>query len=392
MKVASDGASGLDLARSFQPDVVLLDLLLPTMTGIEVMKRLRTDAKLGQVPIIVFSNVYMTSMMHEAHQAGATRCLSKDDCTPRQVIDAVRGALSGNAEVVSPAVSPIELPVVAPAPVPTPGTACALPPQPSTDNTPDTESQEELSCSFLLGIPPALERLRKLLDALVKSDEEAARSKQLKELRWRVHSLAAIAGLAGLSLMAHVAEALEVLLKQLHEEPSAVNASALRTVAASLDFLSLLFDSGVTSAPNDCRPPSVLVVDDEAFSGRAVAQALDIARLKFNNVGTAAAAMKLLSSETFDLVVLDVDMPGVSGFELCARTRALPGHGDTPVVFVSRFDDFNHRATSTLSGGNDCIAQPFLAMELAVKALVHVLRGRVPTQMRPFLPAAGREF
>ena len=49
----------------------------------------------------------------------------------------------------------------------------------------------------------------------------------------------------------------------------------------------------------------------------------------------------------------------------------------TPVVFVTSLNDFESRANSMMSGGNDFIAKPFLFIELAVKALVYVLRGRV---------------
>ena len=98
VKIAPDGAAGLELARRFQPDVVMLDLLLPTMSGVELTKRIRTEAKLEHVPIIVFSNAYMTSTMQQALKAGATKCLSKDDCTPKHVLEVVRRAVSGNRE------------------------------------------------------------------------------------------------------------------------------------------------------------------------------------------------------------------------------------------------------------------------------------------------------
>jgi DNA-binding response OmpR family regulator len=49
---------------------------------------------------------------------------------------------------------------------------------------------------------------------------------------------------------------------------------------------------------------------------------------------------------------------------------------NTPVVFVTGLTDFESRANSTMSGGNDFIAKPFLFIELAVKALLYILRGR----------------
>jgi DNA-binding response OmpR family regulator len=49
----------------------------------------------------------------------------------------------------------------------------------------------------------------------------------------------------------------------------------------------------------------------------------------------------------------------------------------TPVVFVTSLNDFESRANSTMSGGNDFIGKPFLFLELAVKALIYVMRGQL---------------
>ena len=96
----------------------------------------------------------------------------------------------------------------------------------------------------------------------------------------------------------------------------------------------------------------------------------------------------MLAEQKFDLVFLDVDMPGMNGFELCTKLRTLPAHKKTPVVFVTSLNDFESRANSTMSGGNDFIAKPFLFIELAVKALVYVLRGRLPQLAEPVLAKA----
>ena len=85
-----------------------------------------------------------------------------------------------------------------------------------------------------------------------------------------------------------------------------------------------------------------------------------------------------LMLEKFDLIFLDVGMPKMSGFELCTRLRSLPNYKKTPVVFVTSLNDFETKANSTMSGGNDCIAKPFLFIELAVKALVYIWRSRLP--------------
>src|SRR6266849_9140798 len=95
VEVALDGHVGFEMVRSFRPDAVVLDLMLPKLTGVELMKKIRSDPQFEQLPVIVFSNTYLTQMIQDAWKAGATKCLSKSNCTPKQVIDAVRGLLSG---------------------------------------------------------------------------------------------------------------------------------------------------------------------------------------------------------------------------------------------------------------------------------------------------------
>ena len=53
-------------------------------------------------------------------------------------------------------------------------------------------------------------------------------------------------------------------------------------------------------------------------------------------------------------------MPGMDGFELCPRLRALPGHAVTPIIFVTGLNGFETRIRSAKSGGDDFIAKPFL--------------------------------
>ncbi|MDA8228256.1 MAG: response regulator transcription factor [Desulfitobacterium hafniense] len=55
VEVAADGQSGLDKLVSIQPDIILLDLMLPVLDGFEVCKKVRADKKMGQVPIIILS-------------------------------------------------------------------------------------------------------------------------------------------------------------------------------------------------------------------------------------------------------------------------------------------------------------------------------------------------
>jgi DNA-binding response OmpR family regulator len=366
VEIALDGNTGLELIKSFQPDVVILDLMLPKLTGIELLKRIRAQAELQQLPVIVFSNTYLSNMVQEAWKAGATKCLSKSNCTPKQVIEVVRSLLQPT--------------VVSNNPKGTPASAVNAAKSQAVDE--DVAFQAEIRQSFVSSLPGVLGSMRTILQALNKCPDEAGRAAQLQELYRKVHALAGNAGIAGIVQISQMSDALEALLKELYEKPKGINASTLRTVAHAVDFLGTLFEHAKNPdalKPSDPAQASILVVDDEAISRRAVTYALEKARLQATNVEDPLVALEMVSEKAFDLIFLDVDMPGMNGFELCSKLRALPRHRKTPVIFVTSLTDFESRANSTISGGNDLIAKPFLFMELTVKALIHLFRSRLPS-------------
>jgi DNA-binding response OmpR family regulator len=379
VEVAFDGETGLQTLRNFQPDAIIMDLMLPKLTGVELMRKIRAEPAFQQTPVIVFSNTYLTNMVQEAWKAGATKCLSKANCSPRQVIEVIRSTLfpNGASAATAAAQAPAKAPVPAQNGHPAISSAEA-----------DANFQEDLRRSMLEGLAPTLAGLRAELKGLAKAENEAARLKYLQEMYRRIRALTGNAGVAGLTLIAQMCDAFEVLLKELHDKPSQLNPSTLRTVANTVDFLAILFERGTAPDKQQLPPAKVLVVDDEAISRRAVTYALDKAKLKSTSIEDPRIAFNMLSEQKFDLVFLDVDMPEMNGFELCTKLRTLPAHKRTPVVFVTSLTDFESRANSTMSGGNDFIAKPFMFIELAVKALLYVLRPRLVAAPEPALVKA----
>ena len=87
---ASDGVKGLELINRIKPDLVVLDLAMPKMNGIEVLKRLRTNNLFKDLPVIIFSD---SAWKQQAWREGATSVLSKSGHSPSQVVEAARDAL-----------------------------------------------------------------------------------------------------------------------------------------------------------------------------------------------------------------------------------------------------------------------------------------------------------
>lgn len=360
---AEDGESGLELLHSFRPDILILDLMLPGINGIEVLKTLRAEEAFANLPVIVLSNTYLTSMVQEAWKAGANKCLSKANCTPQSVLTVIRGLLPANGDSSAQSSS-------APAAAEKPAPAAAAKPD-------DSAFQGELSSSFLQTLPETIAIIRTLHQSLVKAADPEARQKPMEELYREIRSLTGAAGLSGLAHIAQMAEALEALAKELRDKPKTINPSTLRTLASAIDLLAALGDFGRTNPAKIGSTAKVLVVDDDAISRRAVSYSLEKARLNSVAVEDPKAAMDLLSKNTYDLVVLDVEMPEVNGFEVCSKLRGFAANKNTPVVFVTTLNSFESRANSSVSGGNDFIGKPFLFIELGVKALVHIWRTRM---------------
>lgn len=357
-EIALDGENGLKTMRTFKPDVIVLDLMLPKMSGVDVIREIRSESEFSKLPIVVFSNTYLTNMIQQAWKAGANKCLSKASCSPREVVDVVRNTVGPGHLIPHPEAKNRAAGAV-------------------TDAEADAAFQADLRKQFVASLPATLVILRNGLQNLIKADDEVARLKHIYELYRRIHALNGNAAIAGLVTIAQMSAALEALLKELYEKPKNINPSTLRTIAAAVDFLGVLFERGADPARQELPPANILVVDDEAISRRAIVYALEKAQLQSVNVEEPNAAYKLLSDNPFDLVFLDVDMPGMTGYELCAKLRLLPDHKKTPVVFVTVLSDFDNRTSSMMAGGNDFIAKPFLFIELTVKALIHVLRGKL---------------
>src|SRR5205085_7566779 len=133
---------------------------------------------------------------------------------------------------------------------------------------------------------------RALLQGIIKADNDAARLRSAQDLCRRVHNFTGSAGIAGLHRIAQASDALEALLKELYEKPKNINASSLRTLASTLDFLGVLFDRRATSDPQDHPAPNILVVDDESISRRAVTYALEKAKFKAVPMEDSLAALE----------------------------------------------------------------------------------------------------
>jgi CheY-like chemotaxis protein len=504
LELAADGEQAIQMLDVCQPDLIVVDLMLPKVHGIEVIKQVRARPQLAAVPVIVFTNAYLSTMVKAARRAGANECLTKADYSPEQLLQvvgimldkgvsaapepgpelqpakpapaAVEPAASAGAAtpewataeppgppptgvaapvgepaaeapewaaptpspetpgageppavpapppVAPPPLAPASLPpapaAVAPAPVAGPPASGAPPAKPAAQPVvirvppsalrPPTSLAAapapapvaggvegglgsrlgaQIARQMLGALPPLMTSLR---TGMAIKDRQRAGAQLMPALLASyelLHTLTGQAGVVGLSQVARLAGALEALVKEMLEDPENLTTSTLRTVGHALESVMGLLRSWSEIQYRPVPATLVLAVDDEVISRRTLQAALELAELKAVTTDDPKFALRLLADNAFDLIFLDVEMPGMNGFELCSRLREMPRHQTTPVVFVTSISDYESRVRSTMSGGSDFIAKPFLLAELAVKSLTYVLGGPArgaKDQRKPF--------
>ncbi|MBI3272151.1 MAG: response regulator [Planctomycetes bacterium] len=126
---------------------------------------------------------------------------------------------------------------------------------------------------------------------------------------------------------------------------------------------------GGTAAP---PPPRILVVDDDAAVARLVNELLSEEGWSVVEAHHPRDGFRRMSGETFDLVILDILMPGEDGLTLLGRLRALRLIDETPVLFLTAFASEENRRRAAALGAAGMMAKPFEARELAasVRALL----------------------
>ena len=113
------------------------------------------------------------------------------------------------------------------------------------------------------------------------------------------------------------------------------------------------------------RRGRVLVVDDEAPITELLSTALRYMGYEVTTARTGSAALESASRTPPDLVVLDVMLPDIDGFEVCRRLRA---DGDfVPVIFLTARDAEDDRVTGFIRGGDDYVTKPFSLEELTLR-------------------------
>ena len=95
VEVAHNGREGLDAVERNKPTLILLDIMMPEMNGLEVLDHLKSNEKTKDIPVIVLTNLAGEHDAEEVLAKGAVKYIIKSEHNPKEIVDLVKGILAG---------------------------------------------------------------------------------------------------------------------------------------------------------------------------------------------------------------------------------------------------------------------------------------------------------
>lgn len=130
----------------------------------------------------------------------------------------------------------------------------------------------------------------------------------------------------------------------------------------------------------------ILICDDEVDVTVVVAELVRRAGIEADTCTSGAEALRMLAARPYDLVVLDIMMPGMDGYRVCQRIRAT---SEVPIIFLTARDAELDQVLGFSLGADDYVVKPFKARELVARIKAHLRRARRDVARSGLIETAG---
>lgn len=130
------------------------------------------------------------------------------------------------------------------------------------------------------------------------------------------------------------------------------------------------------------QPANILIVDDTVANLRLLTDMLQKSGHRVRPVTSGRRALSTIHSEVPDIILLDIKMPDMDGFEFCRILKADPLYSDIPVIFISALTDIDEKVKAFQVGGVDYITKPFQIEEVEMRVKTHLSLKRAREDMR----------
>ncbi len=127
-----------------------------------------------------------------------------------------------------------------------------------------------------------------------------------------------------------------------------------------------------TETINTQNTPNILIVDDVAANLKVLGDILKTDGYKVRPVPNGILALQVAKKEKPDLILLDIMMPDMDGFEVCRRLKEIQELQNVPIIFISALNDTSDIVKALSIGGVDYITKPFQAEEVKARVATHI--------------------
>jgi len=367
VEYAPDGQSGYYAIYECKPDAVLIDLTLTQMDAVSVIGKIQAQKQFQKMAMFALAESAMARNAEEAMAAGARQLFDKSDA---RTLDSIVESLHSLFELkVQITVDSKKLPKR--------GYSAVKHESADAEDSEHRDDLRRLHETFINEYGSLIHPLRKTFLCFSTAKTPGAKQLLLGELLKSIKTLHISAVQCDLDGLAMLIAPLESLVAFLAADIERSNPGIIQCIANAIDLLAFLHNqTSELKGFNELRP-SALVVDDENISRKAITLGLQKGRVNATAVDNAERAFQKVEENIFDLMFLDVEMPGSNGLALCSRIRALANHKNTPILFVTAHSDLKTRASSKISGANHFLLKPVNTHELAVTAWTFLFKNRL---------------
>lgn len=137
----------------------------------------------------------------------------------------------------------------------------------------------------------------------------------------------------------------------------------------------------LADASMNTGPASILVVEDSPVNQSILKNLLEREGYRISTANHGKDALVLLQGDVPDLILLDILMPEMDGFELCRLLKQRPDLSDIPVIFISSLDNTTDKLSGFAAGGVDYITKPFHPAEVLARISTHLKICRLQRQL-----------
>ncbi|MFH2058664.1 MAG: response regulator [Pseudomonadota bacterium] len=352
---AEDGEQALLLAKEYKPDLILMDISMPVMDGYEATRLIKADDTLNHIPIIAVTAVFLQGGSNKLKHKGFQDYLCKP-ITRKALFNIISGFLKH-----------------------------------STPDFPMEKPVRFLNSKALKMLPVLIETLEKKFMPAWKLLENRLSIPAVKRFASAMNRFGTITANSPLEefakdLFDYAGDFdIENTRKLLYEFPELVERfksvqkqcrpnEAENSQQKEIPALSVCFEDSMDELDDLFKEDmdkqntsSVLIVDDNPKHIHLIGKTLAGKGYMLEAATSGQQVLEWVKTRQFDLILLDVVMPGMNGFDVCKKLKLLPGLKDTPVIFLTVKTEISDIVKGFQIGVVDYVTKPFNPIELIAR-------------------------